>query len=152
MPSPLAASIDIDAPPSAVWAAVSDLERMKQWSPQCVAMKPLRRTVQRGTRTVNLNRRGLLFWPTTSTITEFEPNRVLAFRVNENKTVWSFTLEPTATGTRLTQRRESPNGASAVSTLMVKAALGGTENFDVELGAGMQDTLARIKTAVEKAS
>lgn len=149
MPVPLSATIDIDAPPTAVWAVVSDLERMNKWSPQCVAMKVLRGPVQRGTHTLNLNRRGPLFWPTTSTVTEFEPERAIAFRVNENKSVWSFHLEPTASGTRVVQRRESPNGSRALTTAAANAFFGGTTNFDHELVAGMNETLAKIKAAAE---
>ena len=64
----LTAQIDIDAPVSKVWGLISDLNRMPQWSPQCRKMKLLGQ-LRPGARTLNLNRRGLLFWPTTSTIT-----------------------------------------------------------------------------------
>ena len=37
----LQAQIDINAPVGKVWALVSDLSRMPQWSPQCRMMKPL---------------------------------------------------------------------------------------------------------------
>ena len=33
--APLEATTEIDAPPAAVWALVSDLRRMPRWSPQC---------------------------------------------------------------------------------------------------------------------
>lgn len=33
MATPLSVSVDIDAPPSAVWSVVSDLKRMGEWSP-----------------------------------------------------------------------------------------------------------------------
>ena len=66
-----------------------------------------RRPLRQGSRTINLNRRKYLFWPTTSRITEFIPDKKLAFRVNENRTVWSYELEPTATGTRLTESRHA---------------------------------------------
>ena len=65
----LRAEIDIDAPVSRVWSLVSDLSRMPQWSPQCRMMKLLG-PLRPGTRTLNLNRRNMLFWPTTSTINQ----------------------------------------------------------------------------------
>ncbi len=68
----LQAEIDINAPVSKVWALVSDLSKMPQWSPQCRLMKPLG-PLRPGTRTINLNRRGNLFWPTTCRITEVIP-------------------------------------------------------------------------------
>jgi len=37
----LQAQVDIDAPVTTVWALVSDLNRMPQWSPQCRLMKAL---------------------------------------------------------------------------------------------------------------
>ncbi len=144
----LQASIDIDAPVSKVWDLVSDLSRMPQWSPQCRIMKPLG-PVRAGTRTVNLNRRGLLFWPTTSVITEVVPERKFAFRIPINTTVWSYEMEPTATGTRLTETRHAENGVTTVSTAITKAALGGVDSFEKELLDGMNQGLARIKAAAE---
>jgi uncharacterized protein YndB with AHSA1/START domain len=144
----LQAEIDIAAPPTRVWALVSDLSQMPRWSPQCRMMRafgPLRQ----GTRTVNFNRRGLMFWPTTSRITEFIPERKLAFRVNENNTVWSYELEPTATGTRLVESRHAENGVKAVSNALVNSLMGGVPSFEQELLAGMNDSLARIKAAAE---
>jgi uncharacterized protein YndB with AHSA1/START domain len=144
----LQAQIDINAPVGTVWALVSDLSRMPQWSPQCRLMKtfgPLRQ----GTRTVNLNRRKFLFWPTTSRITEVVPEKKLAFRVNENGTIWSYELEPTDTGTRLTETRHAENGVKAVSSMTVNALMGGEPSFERELVEGMNQSLARIKAAAE---
>ena len=144
----LQAQVDIDAPVGKVWELVSDLSRMPQWSPQCRLMKafgPLRQ----GTRTVNFNRRKFLFWPTTSRITEFIPEKKLAFRVNENNTVWCYELEPTETGTRLTETRHAENGVTAFSNMSVNALMGGVPSFERELVEGMNQSLARIKAAAE---
>ena len=144
----LKAEIEINAPVGKVWGLISDLNRMPQWSPQCRKMKALG-PLRPGTRTLNLNRRGMLFWPTTSTITEVIPERKLAFRVDINHPVWTYELEPTATGTRVTESRHAENGVTAVSTAATKAALGGVDNFEKELVEGMNLTLARIKAAAE---
>ena len=144
----LQAEIEINAPVTKVWSLVSDLSRMPQWSPQCRLMKALG-PVRPGTRTVNLNRRNKLFWPTTSTITEVIPERKLAFRVNANNTVWSYELEPTPTGTRVVETRHAENGVKAVSTMTVNAVLGGVSSFEQELVDGMNTSLARIKAAAE---
>lgn len=144
----LQAEIEIAAPPARVWSLVSDLRQMPRWSPQCRLMKsfgPLRQ----GAKTVNLNRRGFLFWPTTSQITEFIPGQKLAFRVNENNTVWSYELEPTATGTRLVETRHAENGVKAVSNALVNAVMGGVPSFERELLEGMNQSLSRIKAAAE---
>ena len=144
----LQAEIEINAPAGTVWNLISDLSRMPQWSPQCRMMKSIG-PLRAGTRTVNLNRRNKLFWPTTSTITEVIPERKLAFRVNINNTVWSYELEPTATGTRVVETRHAENGVKAVSTMTVNAVLGGVPSFEKELVDGMNTSLARIKAAAE---
>lgn len=144
----LRAEIDIAAPVSKVWSLVSDLSRMPQWSPQCRMMKLLG-PLRPGTRTLNVNRRNMLFWPTTSTITEVVPERKLAFRIPLNTSVWSYELEPTATGTRLVETRHAENGVTAVSTAVTKAALGGVDSFEKELLEGMNQSLTRIKAAAE---
>jgi uncharacterized protein YndB with AHSA1/START domain len=144
----LRAQVDIDASPAKVWALVSDLRLMPQWSPQCTLMKPFG-PLRPGTRTVNVNRRNYLFWPTTSRITEVVPERKLAFRVNENNTVWSYELEPTTTGTRLIETRHAENGVKPVSNLLVNAVMGGVPSFERELVDGMNASLSRIKAAAE---
>ena len=144
----LQAQIDINAPVAKVWGLISDLRRMPQWSPQCRQMKLLG-PLQPGTRTLNLNRRHYLFWPTTSTITEVIPEKKLAFRVNTNGTLWSYELEATDQGTRVVETRHAENGVKAISSLTVNALFGGTTNFEQELVDGMNASLARIKTAAE---
>ena len=145
----LQAQIDIDAPVTTVWALVSDLNRMPQWSPQCRVMKAFGGPLRQGSKTINLNRRKFLFWPTTSRITELIPEKKLAFRVDQNGTVWSYELEPTATGTRLTESRHAENGVSAFSNMSVNALMGGVPSFERELVDGMNQSLSRIKGAAE---
>ncbi|KMO74211.1 polyketide cyclase [Mycolicibacterium chubuense] len=144
----LQAQIDINAPVSTVWKLVSDLDRMPQWSPQCRFMKALGE-LRPGARTINMNRRGRLFWPTTCRITELVPEQKLAFRVNENNTVWSYELEPTEAGTRLIETRNAENGTKAMSTFLVGKFMGGVPSFEQELVDGMNASLARIKAAAE---
>jgi len=144
----LQARIDVNAPVSTVWALVSDLKKMPQWSPQCRLMKPIG-GVRQGGRTVNFNRRGFLFWPTTCRITELLPEQKLAFRVNENHTVWTYELEPTEAGTRLIETRHAENGTTAVSNFLINSLLGGVPGFEDELVEGMNASLTRIKAAAE---
>jgi uncharacterized protein YndB with AHSA1/START domain len=144
----LQAEIDINAPVATVWALVSDLERMPQWSPQCRLMKA-RGPLRQGTKTFNLNRRHRMWWPTTCTVTEVIPEKKLAFRVNQNNAIWSYELEPTDTGTRVVETRHAENGVKAFSNMSVNAMFGGVPNFESELVEGMNETLARIKAAAE---
>ena len=150
MPAPLLqAQIDVDAPVDKVWQLITDLRRMPEWSPQCRLMRPLG-SLRQGTRTIKLNRRNRLFWPTTSTVTEIVPQRKFAFRVNTNNTVWSYELEPTATGTRVVESRHAENGVKPASNFLVNLLLGGVPNFEQELVDGMNASLARIKAVAER--
>jgi uncharacterized protein YndB with AHSA1/START domain len=144
----LQTQIDIDAPAAKVWSLIYDFGRMPQWSPQCRWMRPLG-PMRPGTRTLNLNRRNHMFWPTTCTVVEVIPEKKLAFRVNTNGTVWSYELEPNGQGTRVVESRHAENGVTAISNLSVNALMGGTANFERELLEGMNTSLARIKAAAE---
>jgi uncharacterized protein YndB with AHSA1/START domain len=148
LPKNMEATIDISAPPEQVWAVISDLKRMPEFSPQCVRMLALG-APKAGTWTLNLNRDGKKYWPTTARIMRYEPNQAFAFRINENRCIWSYTLEPTDTGTRLVERRDCPNGTTWFSRKAIDAALGGEQPFEEQLERGMKETLDRIKTAVE---
>jgi uncharacterized protein YndB with AHSA1/START domain len=145
----LQAQIDIDAPVGVVWSLLSDLSKMPKWSPQCRFMKTLG-PLRQGAKTINLNRRNLMVWPTTCTITEVIPEQRLAFRVDANNTVWRYDLEPTGTGTRVIETRHAENGVKPASNMVVNALFGGVPSFEQELIEGMNTTLARIKAAAEK--
>lgn len=146
----LEATIDMNASPEEVWPLVSDLPRMASWSPQVL------KTIQRGpgglgTRTININRSGWKVWPTRSKVIRFEAPREFAFRVKDNKTIWSYTLEPLeGGGTRVTHRREAPDGLAPISAKLQDVAMGGLAKFDEELLAGMNTTLRRIKAELER--
>jgi hypothetical protein len=149
--APLQATIDIAAPPAAVWALVGDLRNMPRWSPQ-TAKSFLRTPNGLGARLVNINRKGLLVWPTRSQVVRYEEAREIAWRVKEIFTIWSLRLEPTPDGgTRLVQTREAPDGISEVSVRATNLAFGGVPKFNQTLQADMQTTLARIKEAAEAA-
>ena len=148
-------SIEIDAPPAAVWALVTDVPRMAQWSPQVVRTKVKGGEVRLGATFSNLNRQGFKRWPTSGKVVRFTPptdssTGEFAFQIKENRSIWAFELEPTATGgTRLTERRETPEGISGLSLGLTKLALGGQERFTAELRAGIRQTLERIKAELE---
>jgi uncharacterized protein YndB with AHSA1/START domain len=146
----LEATIDVAASPAEVWAMVTDIERMASWSPQVVRSKVKGGAVQLGTRFSNLNRQKLLVWPTSGKVVRFDPHRDFAFRIAENRSIWSFQLEPLpGGGTRVTQRRELPDGISSISLRATKVAMGGVDKFTDRLRDGMRQTLERIKAEAE---
>jgi uncharacterized protein YndB with AHSA1/START domain len=147
-PLPITASVAVAAPPEAVWAAVSDVTRMSQWSPECrriVVLGSPRSGL--GTRFVGLNRRGFAVWPTISKVVRFEPGRAVAWKVRESAATWTYELEPTEAGTRLTVRRDL-DGFSPL-TRLAAPLIGGASGHDQELDAGVRATLERIKASVE---
>ena len=82
---------------------------MSEWSPQVTSTR-LRSgfdEVGPGAQFTNRNQHGELTWTTHAEIVDWEPERRLVFRVEENWAVWSFELQPTPTGVRLTQRRRA---------------------------------------------
>src|SRR3712207_6140712 len=103
------ASIDIEAPPQQVYELVSDITRMGEWSPEC-----RRRTWVRGASgpevgarflARNKGRRGPS-WFTLPVVTVAEPGREFAFNRSGpgiGSYTWRYVIEPTPTGTRLTE-------------------------------------------------
>jgi uncharacterized protein YndB with AHSA1/START domain len=148
---PLEATIHIDAPPARVWEIVSDQRRMSEWSPEVYGQKFFGDEIRRGTVSINLNKRKGVFWPSASRIIEFVPERRLAFYVYGPADTWSYDLAPDGDGTLVTERRELKNGKrSILSKVTAAIALGGIDEHDVELKAGMETTLARIKAEAER--
>jgi uncharacterized protein YndB with AHSA1/START domain len=156
MPEPIApieASIRIDASPARVWQIVADQRRMNEFSPETWRQKFFGDEIGLGTRSINLNKRKGFFWPTASLVTEFVPEKRLAFYVYFAADTWSYDLEAVDGGTLVTERRELKNGKrSILSKLTARFALGGIESHDIELKAGMETTLARIKAEAERTS
>jgi len=150
---PLEASIHVDAPPARVWEIVSDQRRMNEFSPETFRQKFFGDEIGLGTRSLNINKRKGFFWPTASRITEFVPEKRIAFYVTGSSTFWSYDLEPNGGGTVVTERRDLKGGKrSILSKLTAATALGGIEQHDIELKAGMEATLERIKAEAERTS
>lgn len=148
-PLPISASVDVAATPEAVWSVVSDVARMSEWSPECRKIFVLGpKETQVGTRLIGVNKRGFAVWPTLSKVVRFDAPQTVAWKVRESAATWTYELEPTGSGTRLTGRRD----LDAFSTLTRFAApmIGGAAGHDQELTAGIRTTLERIKVTVER--
>ena len=146
----LEATIEIDAPPEKVWALVSDIERMSSWSPQVVRSTVNGDEVGLGTTFANENQQDDVVWPTNAKVVRFDPPRDFAFKVKENRLVWSFELEPLpGGGTRVTERRECPDQITDLSIGFTDKYLGGVEAFTERQRAGIRETLERLKADAE---
>ena len=156
--------LDVGAPPAVVWDLVRDPRRMAEWSPQVrssslvdaadVDAPDVDRDIGVGTRFVNVNEEGAdLEWTTHGVVVRFDPLREVAFRIEENWAVWSLNLQPIAGGgTRLVERRETPEGLSELALDLTDAFMGGQRLFTRNLRAGMHETLLRIREAAERVS
>jgi uncharacterized protein YndB with AHSA1/START domain len=146
----LRAETVIAAPPARVWAVLTDLRRMPEWSPELVRMVPLRSGGLRvGQQYLGLNRRKAAVWPTRSVVTAVDPERRLAWDTRSSGATWIYELTPEGAGTRVVQRRPVPGGVTMLSKVFAPLFLGGSEEHADELEQGMAQTLARLKAAVE---
>lgn len=106
------ASIDINASPDAVYAILTDLSRISDLSPECYkaewegdATGPAVGASYRG-----YNRAGDNEWDIAVDIVAAEPGRAWAFEVPspDAPTRWSYDIEATDTGCRVTESFDAP--------------------------------------------
>ncbi|WP_042367343.1 SRPBCC family protein [Streptacidiphilus neutrinimicus] len=90
---------EIAAAPDAVWAAVSDVTRMGEWSPECTGADwrgaPAGPVL--GARFRGRNRKGGIRWSTVCRVVEAEPGRAFAWDVSFGPIPvarWGFRLTP----------------------------------------------------------
>ena len=146
-PTPISATVQIDASPEVVWEVLSDLGRMPEFSPELRKAFVLGRPGL-GANILGINRRGVVAWPTTSKVVRWEPARAVAWKVRESGATWVYELEPVAGGTSVTGRRVLAK--FGVATALMGPIIGGAEGHDRELGEGIRTTLERIKAVVER--
>ena len=102
-------SVVVAATPEQVWAVITDPRALGGLSDQVVRTHVVGTApVGLGTRTININRRGPLLWPTRAKVVRFVPSRDYAFRVKDNATTWSFELAPSPAERSLLRRRLEP--------------------------------------------
>lgn len=146
----LRAETTIAAAPADVWAVLTDLKRMPDLSPELVRMVPLTPGgLKVGQQYLGLNRRKAVVWPTRNVVATLEPERVLAWDTKSSGARWIYELSADGAGTRVVHRRPVPAKLTALSRAFAPAFLGGSTEHADELEAGMAQTLARLKAAVE---
>src|SRR5438552_5196895 len=107
------ARIQIDAPPEKVWALVSDITRMGEWSPENLGGEWQEGSSEPsvGAKFKAGNKQGRMKWSTTCEVTESEPGKVFAFSTKKKKgddwTRWRYSFEPAAGGTAVTESYEA---------------------------------------------
>jgi len=101
------ASIEIHASPEAVYALISDLPRMGEWSPENIGGEWQHGGSGKvGDRFIGHNRTPKRAWSVPVMVTMADPGRCFEFvtRPDEGPYVrWTYRLEPSGTGTRVTE-------------------------------------------------
>ncbi|MBC2641295.1 MULTISPECIES: SRPBCC family protein [unclassified Rhodococcus (in: high G+C Gram-positive bacteria)] len=143
------ASIVIDVPPAAVWDVVTDVEGMGRFSPENTGARWRSGTPATvGARFVGANRHGPVRWKTHCTVVDVIPEQKFSFEADEPKARWTYHLEPSGTGTRVTETREIYATPVWWVRLVQKSKVLGS-NRDQLMQNGMRQTLERMKVALE---
>lgn len=144
-------SREIKASPEAVWAAISDITRMGEWSPECHTCEwndgVTRPAV--GARFTGHNRNGEYEWSTEVEITECVPGERFAFDGvfgDLRFAKWAYVIEPTAGGCRVTEIWDE---GRPDEVLEITAQISGVEDRGEHNRKGMEATLERLAAAVE---
>lgn len=148
------ASVHIDAPPAQVYALVTDVTRMGEWSPETYRCKWLDGAdgPAVGARFKGYNRRGRARWSNTLKVLAAEPGREFAFRrdvLHCGVCDWRYTMKPVGDGTMLTESYEVKEPDWAVTNWFNGLMLGVADR-DQDLREGLRTTLERIKQAAER--
>lgn len=152
-PSPDAVTLRIAAAPEHIYAIVSDVVHMGRLSPECTGGKWLDGATapEVGARFKGRNKRGIARWSTTNRVVAADPGRAFAFETQQSGMRWSYTLAPDGEGTLVTEQRERFKDRTLLATVFTRFALGGVDDHDDELRAGMRATLERLKAVAEGA-
>ena len=144
------ASIVINRPAAEVFAVVTDVTRMGEWSPECTsgrwvapATGPAMGATFEGDNVASLGPITLKKWTTTSEISELVQDRVFEF-IAEDITTWRYELVEQDGATTLTE-----SFSHAPFTGMQGFVYGTLLRRRQALMKGMHQTLAKMKQAIE---
>ena len=142
------AAVHVDAPPEVVYAVVTDVTRMGEWSPETVRCEWLDGATGPavGATFKGSNKRGLARWSTKPSVVTAEPAREFAFVV-DGLTKWTYRFDPDGGGTRLVESFEMLEDLPLKFRIADRAM--GIKDRTADLERAMGETLARIKQAVE---
>ena len=145
------ATTTIIAPISEVYAAVTDVTRMGEWSPECTACRwigdasgPAVGAEFAGDNVAALGPITLKRWTTTSKVIDAEPNVSFEF-IAEGYSTWRYSFAAQAGATVVTESFSYPPYAG-----WPKWVYGRLLNRQEAMTKGMQLTLDRIKQSLER--
>ena len=144
------ASTVINRPAAEVFAAVADVTRMGEWSPECTtgrwvtpATGPAVGAKFEGDNVFQVGSIALKRWTTTSEVTECVPDKVFEF-VAEGYTTWRYELTEIDGATTITEsfsHKPHQGWQGFVYGTLLQRSKG--------MVKGMQKTLTRMKAALE---
>jgi uncharacterized protein YndB with AHSA1/START domain len=145
---------EIGAPAEQVWAMVSDLPRMGEWSPENEGSTWLRGATgpTPGATFRGTNRHGKKTWSTDGTVIDAEPGRLFTFRTTAagfKVAEWRYAIEATAAGCRVTETWIDQRGRIAK---ILGTPVSGVADRTSHNRASMEETLDRLKVAAEAAA
>lgn len=151
MADSVSVSRDINAPAERVWALISDLPRMGEWSEENTGGTWAKGATGPavGARFVGTNTHGHKRWKTSVTVTVCDVPTAFAFEVKAagvKVARWSYAIESTPTGCRVTETWDDQRGAVAKA---LGKPVSGVEDRASHNRAGMETTLANLGTAAE---
>ncbi|MGE0879319.1 MAG: SRPBCC family protein [Acidimicrobiia bacterium] len=151
MPERLSITRDIAASPDAVYAAISDVTRMGEWSEECVACQwhdgfdgPVV-----GATFDGHNRRDEKAWTTQGKVVEAEPGRAFTFECSMfgvHFSTWGYVLEPTPDGCRVTEWTDDLRTPEAIEFAHRKSGVSDRPERNRQTMSG---TLERLAAALE---
>jgi hypothetical protein len=143
-------TLHVNAAPEDVYALLSDIGRMGEWSPECYRCEYVDGATGPvvGAKFKGSNKRGLVRWTTTAEIVAAEPARVFAFSTKaggEDQTRWRYELTPSGLGTDVTESFESVKEPLYVRVFERVFWRDRAQQRET----GMRTTLERVKRAAE---
>jgi uncharacterized protein YndB with AHSA1/START domain len=144
-------TVRIAASPERVYDIVSDVTQMGRLSPECTGGRWLGGATGPavGARFKGTNKRGVVRWSTTNTVVAAEPGREFSFDTKQSGTRWTYRLEPDGDGTLVTERRAPWRDRPLSARVAARLFLGGVEEHEEEMRAGLVATLERLKAVAE---
>jgi uncharacterized protein YndB with AHSA1/START domain len=149
-PTEFSASTEVAAPPEKVWALVSDITRIGEWSPECVraewhdgASAPAVGVGFTGT-----NKAGDFEWSVPCEITDCVPGSVFAFVApadmdpTTDRSLWRYEFAASPGGCTVTESFHAP-------LLNIEGSPANVEGRYEGLCGAVEQTLANIKAAAE---
>ena len=141
-------TVHIAAPPEKVWALISDITRMGEWSPETIKAEWADGATGPavGARFKGTNKLGFLRWSTKPMVEVADPGREFTFVTmlrSTKETRWSYRLTPSGDGTDVTESWEELARIPIIGRFMMN------DRREAQLTEGCAKTLARIKAAAE---